>query len=272
LLGYNLKGESPLKVHQFYTESKLRNFTYFIEGNQGHFLIVDPWDGQKCLDFVQSKGGLVKGIINTHEHCDHTQGNALIVKKTQCAVYAHPNGEGKIKEANVFLKEGEKIQVDEDSYLEALDTPGHTFAHLCLLLFEKNNPKAVFTGDTLFNAGVGNCHNGGDPEALYETVEAKLKTLAEDVVVYPGHEYLGNNLGFTLKYEPGNDKAKEWKKKYEGIDWLQAPIATTIKDEFDINTFFRLKEEGLIENLPNGKNYSEQKEVFLTLRELRNKW
>lgn len=259
-----------MKVHQYYTESNLRNFTYFIEGDQGHFFIVDPWDGETCLNFVQQKGGLVKGVINTHEHWDHTRGNELIVKKTRCAVYAHPNGKGKIEEANVFLKEGEKIQIDENSYLEALDTPGHTFAHLCLLLWEGGRPVAVFTGDTLFNAGVGNCHNGGDPETLYETVENKLKTLSEDVVVYPGHEYLGNNLGFTLKYEPSNEKASEWLKKYKEIDWIHAPLATTIKDEFDINTFFRLENEELVSNLP--KEPKGKKAVFLTLRELRNKW
>ena len=257
-------------VYQHFTGSQLRNFMYVVEGSQGHHYIIDPWDGAEAMAFSQEKGGLIKGVINTHEHWDHTRGNAEIVKKTSCVVYAHPKGEGKIKEANVFLKEGESIKVDENTYLEAMDTPGHTFAHLCLLLVHKEKPVAVFTGDTLFNAGVGNCHNGGDPETLFETIDKRFMGLAEDIVVYPGHEYLGNNLGFTLKYEPGNQMAKSWQEKYKSIDWESSPVATTLKDEKEINTFFRLESGELKENLP-GKPQS-RKEVFLTLRELRNSW
>ncbi|MCF8060123.1 MAG: hydroxyacylglutathione hydrolase [Bacteriovoracaceae bacterium] len=259
-----------MRVHQNYTGSQLRNFSYIVEGAQGHLFIIDPWDGQESIRSAQEIGGLIKGVINTHEHWDHTRGNEEIVKKTSCVVYAHPNGLGKIKEANVFLKEGEKIQVDDETYLEALDTPGHTFAHLCLLLVSKGRPVAVFTGDTLFNAGVGNCHNGGSPEVLFETIEKKFLTLPDEVIVYPGHEYLGNNLGFTLKNEPSNSQAKEWLEKYKKIDWENAPVTTTLKDELEINCFFRLDSDEIIGNLPGSPKT--RKEVFLTLRELRNHW
>lgn len=259
-----------MKVYQHYTASELRNFTYFVEGDQGHFFIIDPWDGEQCLDFVHSKRGLIKGVINTHEHWDHTRGNSLIVEKSQCAVYAHPGSKGIIPEANVFLKEGDKIQIDKGSQFEVLYTPGHTSAHVCLLLWEDERPKAIFSGDTLFNAGVGNCHNGGNPEVLFETIEKKVRTLDPEIIVYPGHEYLGNNLGFTLKYEPENNIALEWLKRYEKINWREAPVVTKIKDELEINTFFRLEEKGLVRNLPG--NPQSKKEVFLKLRELRNQW
>ena len=55
----------------------------------------------------------------------------------------------------------------------------------------------TFSGDTLFNAGAGNCHNGGHPEELYETFSRQLDALGEDTLVYPGHDYLSNNLAFT---------------------------------------------------------------------------
>lgn len=259
-----------MQVYQHFTGSKLRNFMYVVEGSQGHHYIIDPWDGAEAMAFSQGKGGLIKGVINTHEHWDHTRGNEDIVKKTSCVVYAHPNAQGKIKEANVFLSEGEKIKVDEETYLEALDTPGHTFAHLCLLLIHQEKPVAVFTGDTLFNAGVGNCHNGGNPETLYETIENKFLGLAEDIVVYPGHEYLGNNLGFTLKYEPDNNHAKVWQERYKSIDCQKDPVATTLREEKEINTFFRLDSHELKANLPGAPET--RKDVFLTLREMRNSW
>ncbi len=263
-----------MRVIQHYTGSKLRNFTYFIVGNQGHAFIVDPWDGEESLEKVKQESALVKGVINTHEHWDHTRGNEVIVKKTDCPVYAHPRAKGKVKEADVFMNDGEKIVIDNETELMAIDTPGHTFAHLCLILFHQGRIEGVFTGDTLFNAGVGNCHNGGDPETLFQTIEEKFQTLDDHVRVYPGHEYLGNNLGFTLKYEPGNEEAKSWQKKYESIDWENSPQTTTIAEEKKINLFLRLESNGI--QLPIGHEATQvsrdRKNTFLTLRELRNHW
>lgn len=257
-----------MRVIQHYTGSKLRNFTYFIVGDQGHAFILDPWDGKECMELMKKEDALIKGVINTHEHWDHTRGNADIVKRTDCPVYAHPRAEGKVQEANVFLKDGEEIQVDQDTRLVTIDTPGHTFAHLCLLLVHKDKVEGVFTGDTLFNAGVGNCHNGGDPETLFHTIEESFHPLEDHVRIYPGHEYLGNNLGFTLKYEPSNEEAKEWRERYQEIDWQSSPVTTTVADERKINLFFRLESPKL--ELPN--KTESKKETFLTLRELRNHW
>lgn len=262
-----------MKVHQIYTNSSLRNFTYIIEGENRHQYIVDPWDALECMNFCAQRGGLIKGVINTHEHWDHTQGNAEIVRRTMCAVYAHPNGKGKIKEANCFLEDGDEIEVDNRTKLRAFDTPGHTFAHLCLLLIVDEKVVGVFTGDTLFNAGVGNCHNGGDPGVLYETITNKFKVLPENVVVYPGHEYLENNLKFTLDREPSNTDAKEWLKRYVGIDWNSRPQTTTIADELKINTFLRLEKPEIRDNLNEGRGApTDDKETFLKLREKRNHW
>ena len=61
---------------------------------------------------------------------------------------------------------------------------------------------ALFCGDTLFNAGAGNCHNGGDPERLYDTFVTQLARLPESTRVFPGHEYMARNLEFTLDREP----------------------------------------------------------------------
>ncbi len=262
-----------MKVHQIYTHSKLRNFTYIIEGENHHQYIIDPWDAKSCMDFCAKQGGLIKGVINTHEHWDHTQGNAEIVRRTMCPVYAHPNGKGKIKEANCFLEEGHEIEIDSHTKLRAFDTPGHTFAHLCLLLLVDEKVVGVFTGDTLFNAGVGNCHNGGDPAVLYETITHKFKVLPEEVIVYPGHEYLKNNLEFTLDREPQNEEAKNWLAKYGSIDWDKSPLTTTIADELKINTFLRLNNDEIREKLDSGAGApSTDKETFLRLREKRNNW
>ncbi len=68
--------------------------------------------------------------------------------------------------------------------------------------------RGLFCGDTLFNAGAGNCHGGGHPDALYDTFATQLARLPDDTRVYPGHEYMARNLEFTLDREPGNDDAQ----------------------------------------------------------------
>ena len=249
-------------VVQLYTGSALRNFTYLIEGEQGWYCI-DPFDAEQVMKELKGK---LLAVINTHEHWDHTCGNEELVEKTGCEVWAHANAKGKIAGVDRFLEKDEVIDLGAGKSFLVMDTPGHTHAHLCLLLKDGDEPKAIFTGDTLFNAGVGNCHNGGDPEVLYETISAQFQNLTDEIKVYPGHEYLGNNLKFTLDREPSNIQAVELLKGYEEDNFL----VTNMKMEREVNTFLRLDKKEIADNLPG--DTSDGKKVFLRLRELRNKW
>ncbi len=82
------------------------------------------------------------------------------------------------------LGAGDVIKVGKTVELEALDTPGHTMSHVCLL--SHTDQPALFCGDTLFNAGAGNCHNGGHPEALYKTFSEQLAKLPDDTLHLSG--------------------------------------------------------------------------------------
>jgi hydroxyacylglutathione hydrolase len=154
-----------------------------------------------------------------------------------------------------------------------MDTPGHTMAHICLLGHDEE--PALFCGDTLFNAGAGNCHNGGDPQLLYDTFVNQLMRLPDSTRVFPGHEYLARNLEFTLDREPDNSNAKELLAQARD----QAPASTTVttlKQEREINTFFRLKSPAVIAKLreafPDLDPNPDARTVFIKLRELRNRW
>ena len=143
-------------------------------------------------------------------------------------------------------------------------------SHICLL--SRTDPPALFCGDTLFNAGAGNCHNGGHPEELYETFSQQLAQLPGETLIYPGHDYLINNLAFTLDREPDNTVAADMLGKYQDQDPRQAHV-TTLAEERQINTFFRLDSPGIVSRLREqfGREYDE-KATFLKLRELRNSW
>ncbi len=259
-----------MKIHQNYTHSPLRNFSYFIELDDKSVYIIDPWDSKQIISFVEENKLKPKAIINTHEHWDHTQGNQELVNTYNCEVWAHVDGKGKIPSQSRYLKPNELIDLDRNTSIEVINTPGHSEAHLCFLVLVNKQAYCLFSGDILFNAGVGNCHNGGNVVDLFDTISTKISPLQDTIIVYPGHDYLENNLNFTLDREPSNTYAVTWLKKYLSCDLTKKPLVTTLGDERKINTFFRLEKSEIRANLPNKPNNN--KDTFIALRSLRNKW
>jgi len=258
-----------MKIHQIYTGNQLRNFTYIIQLNNNSAIVVDPWDAEVINGFLNNHNLSLSTIINTHEHWDHTQGNQALVDKHGCEVWAHNNGVGKIPGLTRTLSSDEKIEIEKGCFIEVLDTPGHCLAHLCFIVHLNNKAQYIFTGDILFNAGVGNCHDGSVSD-MYTTIQEKFVNLPDDIIILPGHDYLENNLNFTLSREPSNEMAKHWLEKYKQSDIYTNPLKTTMADEREINTFFRLDNNEIINNLTHEVN--SEKEVFVCLRVLRDKW
>ena len=259
-----------MNIHQIYTQSFLRNFTYLIELDDHSAMVIDPWEEGIVNNLLVEKNLRLTTIINTHEHWDHTQGNEALVAEHGCEVWAHANGQGKIPGLTRVLSTGEVIDLEPGAQLQVLNTPGHTFAHLCFVVLDQGQPIAVFTGDTLFNAGVGNCTNGGDAEVMYQTIVDQFHTLNDNVTVYPGHEYLENNLRFTLSMEPDNADAQAWLVRAVAADPTVQPLMTTIGDERKLNTFFRL-DNPIIRSAVDCSDRSD-KEVFVALRSRRDNW
>jgi glyoxylase-like metal-dependent hydrolase (beta-lactamase superfamily II) len=85
--------------------------------------------------------------------------------------------------AEAGIKAGDVIKVGKRVELECMDTPGHTMCHICLR--SHTDQPALFSCDTLFNAGAGNCHNGGDPGELYATFANQLAKLPADTRIFP---------------------------------------------------------------------------------------
>jgi hydroxyacylglutathione hydrolase len=261
-------------VKQIWTANAYRNFNYLIACPEtGEALAVDPLDHKKCLAAAKDAGWTVTQILNTHEHGDHTGGNKAMIAATGGKLLAHKNAKDRIPGMDRGLSAGDIIKVGKTVELEALDTPGHTMSHVCLL--SHTDQPALFCGDTLFNAGAGNCHNGGHPNELYHTFASQLAKLPDTTQVYPGHDYLANNLHFTLDREPDNTAAKALLGTAEAQDPAKAMV-TTLAREKEINTFFRLTSPSVIARLreafPDLPEHPDPKTVFLKLRELRNSW
>ena len=261
-------------VEQVWTANNFRNFNYLIVcSDTGEALAVDPLDHEKCLAAAKANGWQITQVLNTHEHHDHIGGNQAVIDATGAKLLAHQNAKDKIPDMDIGLTAGDIVKVGKAVELESLDTPGHTMSHVCLL--SHTDQPALFCGDTLFNAGAGNCHNGGHPAELYDTFVKQLANLPDHTLIYPGHDYIANNLEFTLDREPDNERAPELLKEVGNQD-LNDAFVSTLGLEKEVNAFFRLHNPTvaarLRETFPDLPDDLDEKTIFLKLRELRNSW
>ena len=269
-----------MHIIQIYTHSPLRNFSYLIGNADNEYWCIDPFDGAAIAAELKARGGRLLGIINTHEHDDHTCGNEALLRLMQCSgeaivVAGHAACADDIPGFNRILVAAQWLPIDEHYGLKVLDTPGHSHGHVCLLLQNKClhrvHTEAVFSGDILFNAGVGHCRKAGaSVKALYTTLTEQFYPLDDAVRVYPGHEYMRNNLAFSLSLEADNPIAKKWLAVAEAHDWREGNLTTTLFDERQLNPFFRLQNTDIIRSL-NREGVSDL-EVFMALRARRDQW
>jgi hydroxyacylglutathione hydrolase len=261
-------------IERVWAANDSRNFHYLVAcPDTGEALAIDPLEWGLCLAAARARGWSITQVLNTHEHSDHTGGNAGMVGATHARLLAHAKAAKLIDGVDQGLNQGDVIRVGRTVELECLDTPGHTLAHICL--FAHGEAPALFSGDTLFNAGAGNCHTTGRPELLYDSFATQLARLPDSTRLYPGHEYLARNLEFTLDREPDNGAAAQLLATLRGTAAEAAPV-TTLGQEKCINTFFRLQNPRIIarlrERFPDLGDNPQPRAVFLKLRELRNAW
>lgn len=263
-------------VEQIAVNNSLRNYMYLVACPETREAVaIDPLDHACLLTRASELGWSIRGVINTHEHHDHIGGNEPVISATGATLYAHHQAVDKIPNVDVGLRAGDTVNVGTSVELVALDTPGHTFCHSCFYYLGNDQiPPAIFSGDTLFNAGVGNCHNGGNPQALYQTFAEQIFVLPDETQVYPGHDYIVNNLEFTLDREPSNAAAKSLLAAMQ--QWpSDKHFISNIAMERLVNTFFRLQSEELVARLSRqfpDLQAEDNEAVFLRLRELRNQW
>ena len=263
-----------MEIRQIWIDNKWRNFNYLVACSEtGEALAIDPLDHEKCLAMATEAGWEITRILNTHEHGDHTGGNRALKAATGAEVIAHRDAGSSIPEMDKGLSAGDIVKVGRSVELEVLDTPGHTMSHVCVLAH--GDEPALFCGDTLFNAGAGNCHNGGHPEELYQTFSSQLVMLGDATRVFPGHDYITNNLEFTLDREPDNQVAKALLESVRPQDPARS-LVTTLGLEKEVNVFFRLDNSTVIarlrESFDDLPDEPDESTVFLKLRELRNEW
>jgi len=166
-------------------------------------MIIDPGaDAKKILKAVEGSGLDIKLIVLTHSHVDHIGALKEVEEAIGAEVAVHADDAGGVTgKGNLLMSmmmpgtilktpappgkllNGEDSIDVGDLHFQVLHTPGHTRGGICLL-----GQGIVFTGDTLFNYGIGRTDfPGGSYGQLIDSIQTKLMVLPDDTVVYPGH-------------------------------------------------------------------------------------
>jgi len=200
-------------IKQLYTGC-LSEAAYYIE-SKGEAAIIDPLrDIETYIELARERNTTIKYIFETHFHADFVSGHLDLAKLTGAPIVYGPDTETNFPIYKA--KDGEIFPLG-DIEIEVLHTPGHTLESACYLVRdEKENPAAIFTGDTLFVGDVGrpDLSSGNLTEAqlasmLYDSLRDKIMPLPNSVVVYPAHgpgSSCGKNLGPDTYSTIGDEK------------------------------------------------------------------
>jgi hydroxyacylglutathione hydrolase len=202
-------------VHQLYTGC-ISEAAYYIESN-GEAAVIDPLrDIDAYLQLANERKATIKYIFETHFHADFVSGHIDLARATGATIVYGPNTETKF-DVHV-AKDGEDFRIGALT-VTVLHTPGHTLESACYLLKDENGKDyCVFTGDTLFVGDVGRpdlAQKGVDltmedlAGMMYDSLQSKIVTLADDVIVYPAHgpgSACGKNLGPATHSTIGEEK------------------------------------------------------------------
>ena len=204
-------------IKQIYTAC-LAQASYYIE-SEGVAAVVDPIrDVDIYLELARRRQARIKYVFLTHFHADFVAGHIDLASKAGSLIVLGPSSHPGYRA--LISYDGELFSIGKIK-IKVLSTPGHTLESCCFLVMdEEGKMNSVFTGDTLFVGDVGRpdllSGNLGSEQLasmLFDSLENRIKTLPDDVVVYPGHgagSACGRNLGKETVSTIGAEKQNNY--------------------------------------------------------------
>ena len=172
-------------------------------------VVIDPANSHKVVEVLNQNNLHCTHILLTHGHFDHTMGVAELKSHENALVAIHEADAGALAggKASLAYLGGALVKpckVDiilhgGECFTSVLHTPGHTKGGVCYVI-EKE--RVIFSGDTLFRLSVGRTDlDGGDNDALYNSLLLLTGRLKGDYRIFPGH--MGETtLDFERKHNP----------------------------------------------------------------------
>ncbi len=179
--------DAPYLLYQFNRPGKASCSYLLIAGDEG--MVFDPARNiQAYIDLAASHGAKITHSFETHRQADYISGGPALIQETGCTMLVNkldfdgadfPFQEVGHDQVFPFKSGGPEVK--------ALHTPGHTMGSTCYLV----DNRYLLSGDTAFINTSGRPDLGGKWEAwareLYLTLMLRLRHLADETVVLPGH-------------------------------------------------------------------------------------
>ena len=164
-------------------------------------MVIDPaGDAVRILNNISELNLKIGLIVVTHTHPDHIGAIAQVKEATKAKFALHAAEAGIIRDYDYgqfsmfdpafkppplpdrLLQDGDSIDLG-DLVFKVFHTPGHSSGGICIAGYG-----VVFSGDTLFNTGIGRTDGpGGDYNLLISSIRNKLLNLPDETVILPGH-------------------------------------------------------------------------------------
>ena len=242
------------------------NYIWLLKNRaSGHVAMVDPSEAKPVLEMLDSENLIPVAILITHHHWDHVGGIAEITADYDIPVYT-PKTES-VEGSTHPVGEGNVVSLPElNLTLNILDVPGHTAGAVAYY-----TESVVFSGDTLFTAGCGRLFEG-TPTQMHASLN-KFKSLADNTLLYCGHEYTLANLQFASTVEPDNKVIQERLVQTRlAREKNAATVPAAMAIEKESNPFLRCDHADVIQAASHytKKSLSEPVEVFAAIREWKN--
>ena len=188
-----------MKIYQHYSIYGFSNG--YIVGNEDkrEALIVDPAEvTTTMIDQIENKRYILKAILVTHNHIHHVRGLKTLMKIYSPELYASDN--------KIFNFPCRKVR-DEDTFdvagfgIRAIAIPGHSQDSIAYII-----GSAIFSGDAIHSGVIGRTTSSFNAVALAQRLRARLETLPEDMLIFPGHgppSTVGTERKFNIGLMPG---------------------------------------------------------------------
>ncbi|WP_254536951.1 MBL fold metallo-hydrolase [Halomarina litorea] len=161
--------------------------------SDGEAAVVDPLRAfaDRYVEDAREYGAELRYAADTHVHADHVSGARELAERGVELVFPAPAAARGVEFDTEYraVEDGDSLTVGSVE-IDVLHTPGHTSGMTSYLV----DDAVLLTGDTLFTESVArpDLEEGdeGAPEAaarLHETLQERILTLPEDVLVAPAH-------------------------------------------------------------------------------------